>query len=108
MGAYADYTRLKFDRTHPRVLRITMDNGKVNATDQAMHGELVRVWREIDVDPEVNAAIITGAGAMFSAGGDFKMIQDNIADFEIRARIWREARDLVYNIVNCSKPIVSA
>ncbi|KDC18269.1 enoyl-CoA hydratase/isomerase domain protein, partial [Bordetella bronchiseptica E014] len=22
--------------------------------------------------------------------------------------MWREARDLVYNIVNCSKPIVSA
>ena len=26
----------------------------------------------------------------------------------MRARVWREARDLVYNIINCSKPIVSA
>ena len=31
-----------------------------------------------------------------------------IADFETRARVWKEARDLVYNVVNCSKPIVSA
>ena len=26
----------------------------------------------------------------------------------IRDSVWREARDLVYNIINCSKPIVSA
>ena len=31
-----------------------------------------------------------------------------IADFETRARVWKEARDLVYNVINCSKPIVSA
>jgi enoyl-CoA hydratase len=29
-------------------------------------------------------------------------------DFAVRARIWREARDLVYNMLNCSKIIVSA
>ncbi len=108
MASFANYSRLKFDRPHPRVLRVTMDNGKVNAADHAMHGELVRVWREIDADPSINSAIITGAGAVFSAGGDFAMIRDNIADFEVRSRIWKEARDLVYNIINCSKPVVSS
>jgi enoyl-CoA hydratase len=29
-------------------------------------------------------------------------------DFAARARVWREARDLVYNMVNCSKIIISA
>jgi enoyl-CoA hydratase len=29
-------------------------------------------------------------------------------DFEVRTRVWREARDLVYNVINCGKPIVSA
>jgi enoyl-CoA hydratase len=29
-------------------------------------------------------------------------------DFDTRARVWREARDLVYNLINCSKIIVSA
>ena len=29
-------------------------------------------------------------------------------DFEVRVRVLREARDLVYNLVNCSKPVVSA
>src|SRR5579884_634740 len=108
MSSYDGYRRLKFDRPHPRVLRITMDHGKMNAADRVMHGELVRVWRDIDADSSVNAAIITGAGGAFSAGGDFAMIGEMIADFETRARIWKEARDLVYNIINCSKPVVSA
>ncbi|MFM9587558.1 enoyl-CoA hydratase-related protein, partial [Streptomyces caniscabiei] len=29
-------------------------------------------------------------------------------DFQTRARVWKEARDLVYNVINCSKPVVSA
>ena len=105
---YASYTRLKFDRPHPKVLRITMDNGKMNFADHAMHDELGRVWRDVDADPETNAAILTGAGKVFSAGGDFAMIQDIIHDFDHRARTWKEARDIVYNMINCSKPVVSA
>ena len=105
---YASYTRLKFDRPHPKVLRITMDNGKVNSADRAMHAELTQVWRDVDADPSINAAILTGAGKVFSAGGDFGMIQEIMRDFETRARVWKEARDLVYNLVNCSKPVVSA
>jgi enoyl-CoA hydratase len=105
---YAKYTRLRFDRPHPSVLRITIDNGKMNTADNALHGELAEIWRDIGRDPSVNVAILTGAGRVFSAGGDFAMIQENIADFEARARQWREAKDIVYNLINCSKPIVSA
>jgi len=107
---YAKYTRLHFDRPHPRVLRITMGLGqeRPNPVDAVMHRELGDVWRDIDADPEVNSVIITGAGRAFSAGGDFAMIEEMMADFETRARVWKEARDLVYNIINCSKPVVSA
>jgi enoyl-CoA hydratase len=105
---YARYTRLRFDRPHPKVLRVTMDNGRMNTTDAAMHRELAEIWRDVDADPSVNAAIITGAGKMFSAGGDFAMIERQINDFETRARGWREARDIVYSVINCSKPVVSA
>jgi enoyl-CoA hydratase len=105
---YSGYTRLKLDKPHPKVLRITMDNGKLNTADGAMHAELARIWHDLDADPDINAAIITGAGAMFSAGGDFRMIEGIIRDFEARTRAWREARDIVYNIINCGKPIVSA
>jgi enoyl-CoA hydratase len=105
---YAKYTRLKFDRPHPNVLRVTMSNGKMNSADKAMHAELGEIWSEIDRDPTVNAVVITGAGSTFSAGGDFGMIREMIVDFDERARAWKESRDLVYGIINCSKPIVSS
>jgi enoyl-CoA hydratase len=85
-----------------------MDNGRMNSADDAMHAELAEIWRDVDRDPTVNAAIITGAGKVFSAGGDFKMIQSNIDDHTARIRQWKEAREIVYNVINCSKPVVSA
>jgi enoyl-CoA hydratase len=80
----------------------------MNTADNALHGELADIWRDVDRDPSVNAAILTGAGTVFSAGGDFGMIQENIDDFEARSRQWKEAREIVYGVINCSKPVVSA
>ena len=106
---YDRYERLAFDWPHPGVLRVTMDNpARLNAADARMHAELAEVWRDADRDEAVRAIILTGAGKAFSAGGDFDMIQGIIDDFEVRARVLREARDIVYNVINCSKPVVSA
>jgi enoyl-CoA hydratase len=105
---YGKYQRLRFDRPHPRVLRVTMSNGKMNSADQQMHGELGTVWRDIDADSSVSAVILTGAGTVFSAGGDFGLVESIMTDEKARMRNWKEARDIVYNVINCSKPIVSA
>src|SRR5215471_4330387 len=108
-GRYDRYHNLKLDRPHPRVLRITMNKPeRLNAIDQPTHAELAEIWRDIDSDPDVSAVIVTGAGKAFSAGGDLGMANDLADDFAARARGWKEARDLVYNIINCAKPIVSA
>src|SRR5436189_2208234 len=103
------YQRLVFDRPHPKVLRVTMNRPeKYNATDAIMHTELVNVWRDIDGDDTVNCVIIQGAGGkVFSAGGDFDLIEKNMKDYNALLRTWKEARDIVYNVINCSKPIVS-
>ena len=106
---YAAYERLKFDTPADRILRITMDApGRLNAADEIMHDELGRIWTDVQDDPGVSVAILRGAGEAFSAGGDFDMIENMIDNYETRVRVWREARDLVYNVINCSKPIVSA
>ena len=108
-GRYDRYHNLKLDRPHPRVLRITMNKPeRLDAIDQPTHAELAEIWRDIDGDPDVSAVIVTGAGKAFSAGGDLGMANDLADDFAARARGWKEARDLVYNIINCAKPIVSA
>jgi enoyl-CoA hydratase len=106
---YASYRRLKIDWPDERILRITMDSpGKLNAADALMHEELTRIWRDIDADDGVSAAVIRGAGEAFSAGGDLDLVESMTKDFDTLARVWKEARDLVYNLVNCGKPIVSA
>jgi enoyl-CoA hydratase len=108
-GRYDRYRHVLLDRPHPRVLRITMSKpDRLNAIDQPTHLELAEIWRDIDSDPDTSAVIVTGAGRAFSAGGDLDMANDIASDFTKRSQGWKEARDLVYNLINCSKPIVSA
>lgn len=97
------------ERPHPRVLRLTINRpDRMNALSPAMHRALTEVWREIDADESVSVVIVTGAGRAFSAGGDLDLVSRMNADFETRIRVWKEARDMVYNMIGCSKPIISA
>lgn len=106
---YDSYQRLKFDWPADRVLRVTMQNpGRLNSADAIMHGELVRVWRDIDADSNVSAVIVRGSDGAFSSGGDLDLVEDMSQNFDTLTRVWKEARDLVYNLINCSKPMVSA
>jgi len=107
--SYASYRALAFDRPARGVLRITLNRPeRLNALDARGHDELARVWRDVDEDEQTSAVILCGAGRAFSAGGDFDMVEEMIDSFDARVRVWRESKDLVYNIINCSKPIVSA
>ena len=106
---FASYQRLEFARPEPGILEIVLNNpGRLNAADAAMHGELSRVWGDVDRDPDTRVALIRGAGEAFSAGGDLDMIEEMTLDYETRIRVWREAKDMVYGMVECSTPVVSA
>jgi enoyl-CoA hydratase len=106
---YSEYRELKFRRLEPGILEIVMgEEGKLSVATARMHAEMAKVWLDVDRDPETRVAILRGAGKGFSAGGDLKMVEEMTQDFAVRARVWREARDLVYNMINCSKMIVSA
>ncbi|MFZ0918502.1 MAG: enoyl-CoA hydratase/isomerase family protein [Candidatus Dormiibacterota bacterium] len=105
----SSFPSLIFERPEEGILVITMQaEGRLNAADAAMHRDLAEVWRAVDADTETRAVIIRGAGGTFSSGGDFDLIDEMVADFGARARVLRESRDLVYNIINCSTPVVSA
>ncbi|MBK9054077.1 MAG: enoyl-CoA hydratase/isomerase family protein [Chloroflexi bacterium] len=106
---YSDYQHILFERRSPHILWLTLNRPEVlNAADAQLHTELVEVWRTIDRDPDVHVAVITGAGRAFSAGGDLKLVENAYRNYEEVSRILDEARDLVYNILHCSKPIISA
>lgn len=105
---YADFPHLTFQRPAPGVLQIVLDGPNLNAVTHEVHRELADVWLVVDRDPDTRVALLSGAGAALSSGGSFDLIDDVIADFAVRSRIMREARDLVHNVIDCSKPVVSA
>src|SRR5258707_10619261 len=107
---YSRYKDLKIRRLEPGILELVMgeEGGKLSTATAQLHKELAEIWLDIDRDPETRVAILRGAGKGFSAGGDLAMVEQITQDFATRARVWREARDLVYNLINCSKMVVSA
>ena len=103
------FPTLEFDRPADAVLRITLRTaGRLNAVGGDMHGDLAAVWQGIGRDREIRAVIVRGADGAFSAGGDLELVAEMARDYETRRRVFHEARDLVYNIINCPTPIVSA
>lgn len=107
--AYDAYQHILFEKRDPNILWVTLNRPEVlNAANRQMHTEFVDLWDTIDADTAVNCAVITGAGRGFSAGGDLQMVEDAYRNYDEIIRILNEARDLVYNQLNCDTPIVSA
>lgn len=106
---YTDFQHILFEKQDNHILLLTLNRPEVlNATDVRLHTELVEVWQTIDRDPDVYVAVVTGAGRAFSAGGDLKMVENTYRNYDEVVRMLDEARDLVYNMLHCSKPIISA
>lgn len=104
----AEFPGLTFHEAADGVLQITMEGPGLNSVSPEMHRELADVWSTIDRDPAVRVVLLTGAGRGFSSGGSFDLIEDIRSDYPTMLRVLREARDLVMNVINCSKPVVSA
>ncbi len=99
---------LTFSKPAEGVLQITLEGPGLNSVSPDMHQQLADVWLTIDRDSEVKVALLTGAGRGFSSGGSFEMIEGIRNDYGFKLQVIREARDIVLNVINCSKPIVSA
>lgn len=107
--AFAEaFPHLRFLDAGSGILHIVLEGPNLNAVGPAAHRELADVWVAVDRNPTVRVALLSGAGTAFSAGGSFDLIEGILGDYAFRTRVMREARDLVRNIIECSKPIVSA
>ncbi|MTD13434.1 enoyl-CoA hydratase [Nakamurella sp. YIM 132087] len=100
-------------RTMPRpgVALLTMDRPeKLNAMDPQFFAELVAVMADLSADKEVRAAVITGAGRAFSAGGDIDSFHRIAAggDTDDVRRHNRSVYDAFCALERCTKPVIGA
>jgi enoyl-CoA hydratase len=105
---YRDFPTLRLEAGDNGVLQLILDAPGLNSVGPQMHRDLADVWPAIDRDNDVRAVLVRGEGKAFSAGGSFELIEQIIDDYPYRLEVMREARDLVLNIINFSKPVVSA
>lgn len=107
---YPEYQFLKFEHRPNGVLLITINRPEVmNATNARLHWELTRIWATVNDDPRTKVAVITGAGdRAFSAGGDLDWITTMVGNAQTVSGVMKEAADIVYNMMACDKPIISA
>lgn len=103
-----DYQTLQIDCQPSGVTEVVLNNPeRLNSVDVAGHRELTSIWSDLDADPETKVILLRAEGRAFSAGGDFSLIEAMMNDPAVHRRTLREARDLVRNLIECSKPIVS-
>jgi len=101
------YRTLELTRTGRRLTIALARPKALNAVDARMHTELARVFVEAADDDRIDLVVLTGQGRAFCAGGDLqwqKHAMEKPASFR---RTVREARQIVFGILDCDKPIIA-
>jgi enoyl-CoA hydratase len=77
-----------------------------NAISPRMHLELSEIWPRISADPEIDVAVLTGAGKAFCVGADVKGL--DAGAFKYRASMTTEARLVITTLLDVEQPIIAA
>jgi enoyl-CoA hydratase len=69
------------------------------------HGQMGQILKEVNDDGDVKVGIVSGDTEM---GEEGLVLMKRVAqEWDVRLRVMQEAADLVYNTLNCTKPLVS-
>jgi 3-hydroxyacyl-CoA dehydrogenase len=82
------------------VMVITVDNPPINAGSTEVRQGLLDAISALEMDDQLTAAVIIGAGSTFIAGSDIKEFSQPLADPHLPV--------VIAAIENCSKPVVCA
>lgn len=82
--------------------------GALNAVNDSLHTGLAWLWPRLSDDREARAAVLTGSGRAFSAGGDFSYLAELAEDAGLRAKTIAHGREIVLGMARCRIPVVAA
>ena len=103
-----DYSAYKFIdiERRGRVLTLRLNRPPMNPIHFDLHNELSRIFYDVQVDHESDVIVLTGAGEVFSAGGDIPMMQQRIDDPELFNRKNLEMKKIIFGLLDLEKPVV--
>lgn len=91
-----------------RVLTVALNRPQtLNAFNARLHAELPEAIRFAAQDTKSDVVILTGRGRAFSSGGDLAWQQAAADDPAMFAVTVREAREIVFGLIDCEKPIIA-
>jgi enoyl-CoA hydratase len=104
-----EYETIRIERLGD-VLRATIAHprSRLNAVDARLHEDLTRLFRDLRRETDAaRAAILTGSGRAFSAGGDFgwfPQLQEPGRLEDLR----RDARQMIHDLLDTEIPLIAA
>jgi len=108
-AAAYDFQHIAVERPALGVVLLTLNRPeRMNATNDVLHSELVRLPALIDTDPDARVAVVTGAGRAFCVGGDWADIAGEGNDYANKVRMMRETSQILTGLIEMRKPLVSA
>lgn len=91
------------------VLIATIDrpDSDLNAVDANLHHDLTHFFSDLKKEKSVRSVVLTGSGAVFSAGGDFNWFPE-LQDESKLSALHDDARSLIHDMLDVDLPIVAA
>ncbi|MDT5095572.1 MAG: hypothetical protein QOH60_4935 [Mycobacterium sp.] len=90
-----------------RIIRLNRPDA-LNAVNDDLHVGLALLWARLNEDSTARAAVITGNGRAFSAGGDFAYLKEIMNDPELRRKTILHGREIVLGMVRTRIPVIAA
>ena len=80
----------------------------LNAVNRELDEALARVFTAVSDDPGARAAVVTGAGRAFCAGGDIDYIRAMQEDRALRRSALDNGKRIVTSMIRCRVPVIAA
>jgi enoyl-CoA hydratase len=102
----ASYTQIQLSRRGKVLIAALNRPDARNAITPELDLELLRLFYDLDTDPDSNVMVLTGNGRSFSAGGDIVGMQAGLDDISSFTVGYKNGKRILQMMLDCEKPII--